>query len=219
MCMRMIAGLADRYWEHGKRLRPLEVVVAEYEQTIIDELDLMREAANCRSAETQLLAARTCSTCPMSTGITADPRCWFRSASTEYRSAIWPHCARRVPIFRCSLKMASRFSSRRCFATTSFHADMHPGNIFVIATDPDKPMYAAVDFRHCRHAESFGSRSIWPITSSHFSIATITASRNCTSIRVGCPRVLESISSKRQFERSANQFSTNRSRKFRSHRC
>jgi len=43
--LRMIAGLADRYWEHGKRLRPLEVV-AEYEQTIIDELDLMREAAN-----------------------------------------------------------------------------------------------------------------------------------------------------------------------------
>jgi len=43
--LRMLAGLADRYWEHGKRLKPLEVV-AEYEQTIIDELDLMREAAN-----------------------------------------------------------------------------------------------------------------------------------------------------------------------------
>jgi ubiquinone biosynthesis protein len=40
-----LAGLADRYWETGKRLRPLEVV-AEYEKTIIDELDLMREAAN-----------------------------------------------------------------------------------------------------------------------------------------------------------------------------
>ena len=41
----MLAGLADRYWEHGKRLKPLEVV-DEYEHTIIDELDLMREAAN-----------------------------------------------------------------------------------------------------------------------------------------------------------------------------
>ena len=40
-----IAGLADRYWELGKRLRPLEVV-AEYEKTVIDELDLMREGAN-----------------------------------------------------------------------------------------------------------------------------------------------------------------------------
>ncbi|MCL4166760.1 UNVERIFIED_CONTAM: hypothetical protein GTU68_010721 [Idotea baltica] len=27
-----------------------------------------------------------------------------------------------------------------------FHADMHPGNIFVITTDPDRPKYAAVDF-------------------------------------------------------------------------
>jgi ubiquinone biosynthesis protein len=43
--LRLLAGLADRYWEHGKRLRPLEVV-AEYEQTVLDELDLMREAAN-----------------------------------------------------------------------------------------------------------------------------------------------------------------------------
>jgi ubiquinone biosynthesis protein len=43
--LRMLAGLADRYWQHGKRLKPLEVV-NEYEHTILDELDLMREAAN-----------------------------------------------------------------------------------------------------------------------------------------------------------------------------
>ena len=43
--LRWIAHLAAKYWEHGKRLRPLEVV-SEYERTVIDELDLMREAAN-----------------------------------------------------------------------------------------------------------------------------------------------------------------------------
>ena len=43
--LRWLAGLAAKYWQHGKRLRPLEVV-AEYERTVIDELDLMREAAN-----------------------------------------------------------------------------------------------------------------------------------------------------------------------------
>ena len=37
--LRTLAGLADRYWEHGKRLKPLEVV-DEYEHTILDELDL-----------------------------------------------------------------------------------------------------------------------------------------------------------------------------------
>ncbi len=40
-----LARLADRYWENSKRLRPLEVV-AEYEKTVIDELDLMRKGAN-----------------------------------------------------------------------------------------------------------------------------------------------------------------------------
>jgi ubiquinone biosynthesis protein len=41
-----IAGMADRYWVNSRRLRPLELV-AEYQKTIIDELDLMREGANC----------------------------------------------------------------------------------------------------------------------------------------------------------------------------
>src|SRR5580700_611973 len=40
-----LAALAHRYWAEGRRLRPREVV-AEYQRTILDELDLMREAAN-----------------------------------------------------------------------------------------------------------------------------------------------------------------------------
>ena len=40
-----LAGLAQKYWREGRRLRPLEMV-AEYEKTVLDELDLMREAAN-----------------------------------------------------------------------------------------------------------------------------------------------------------------------------
>src|SRR5437016_4548760 len=40
-----LAGLAERFSRDGRRLRPLEVV-KEYEKTVLDELDLMREAAN-----------------------------------------------------------------------------------------------------------------------------------------------------------------------------
>ncbi|HMR02552.1 MAG TPA: AarF/UbiB family protein, partial [Candidatus Competibacter phosphatis] len=40
----IIANLAQRYWREGRRLRPVEVV-SEYEKTIFDELDLIREAA------------------------------------------------------------------------------------------------------------------------------------------------------------------------------
>src|SRR5262249_1054418 len=40
-----LADLAERYWSESRRLRPREIV-AEYRKTILDELDLMREAAN-----------------------------------------------------------------------------------------------------------------------------------------------------------------------------
>ncbi len=54
-----VAGLAERYWSIGKRLRPCEVV-AEFEKTLYDELDLLREAANASQlrrnfADTNLL--------------------------------------------------------------------------------------------------------------------------------------------------------------------
>src|SRR3984885_8248257 len=40
-----LADLAHRYWSEGRRLRPREIV-DEYQTTLLDELDLMREAAN-----------------------------------------------------------------------------------------------------------------------------------------------------------------------------
>ena len=142
--MRMIAGLADRYWEHGKRLRPLEVV-AEYEQTIIDELDLMREAANCSQLKRN-----------------------FAGSDMLYVPDIyWDYCRPDVlvqeriygiPISDMDALRAAGTNIQvlaengveifftQVFRHNFFHADMHPGNIFVIATDPDKPKYVAVDF-------------------------------------------------------------------------
>lgn len=43
--MYVLAGLLQRYWKEGRRLRPVEVV-REYEKNIFDELDMQREAAN-----------------------------------------------------------------------------------------------------------------------------------------------------------------------------
>ncbi|MDH3265580.1 MAG: ubiquinone biosynthesis regulatory protein kinase UbiB [Gammaproteobacteria bacterium] len=142
--LRMIAGLADRYWEQGKRLRPLEVV-AEYEQTIIDELDLMREAANCAQLK----------------------RNFSGSDMLYVPDVYWDYCRPEVlvqeriygiPISDMAALRAAGANIQvlaengveifftQVFRHNFFHADMHPGNIFVIATDPDKPKYAAVDF-------------------------------------------------------------------------
>ncbi|MDH3545589.1 MAG: ubiquinone biosynthesis regulatory protein kinase UbiB [Gammaproteobacteria bacterium] len=142
--LKLIARLADRYWEHGKRLKPLELV-AEYERTIIDELDLMREAAN-----------------------TAQLKRNFAGSDMLYVPDIyWDFCGPEVlvqeriygiPISDMdALRQAGTNIQRlaengveifftQVFRHNFFHADMHPGNIFVIVTDPDRPKYAAVDF-------------------------------------------------------------------------
>ena len=142
--LRMIAGLAAQYWEHGKRLRPLDVV-AEYERTIIDELDLMREAANAAQLK----------------------RNFGASDMLYVPDVYWDYCRPEVlvqeriygiPISDMDALRKSGANIQvlaengveifftQVFRHNFFHADMHPGNIFVIATDPDKPKYAAVDF-------------------------------------------------------------------------
>jgi len=142
--LRAIAGLADRFWEHGKRLRPLEVV-DEYEHTILDELDLMREAAN-----------------------TAQLKRNFQGNDMLYVPDIyWDFCRPEVlvqeriygtPISEIDMLRESGMNFQvlaengveifftQVFRHNFFHADMHPGNIFVITTDPERPKYAAVDF-------------------------------------------------------------------------
>ena len=142
--MRTIAGLAARYWEHGKRLKPLEVV-DEYEHTILDELDLMREAGN-----------------------TAQLKRNFQGSDMLYVPEIyWDYCRPEVmvqerifgtPISDMATLRAAGTNIQvlaengveifftQVFRHNFFHADMHPGNIFVIHTDPEKPKYAAVDF-------------------------------------------------------------------------
>ena len=142
--LRTLAGLADRYWEHGKRLRPLEVV-DEYEHTILDELDLMREAAN-----------------------TAQLKRNFQGSEMLYVPEIyWDYCRPEVMVqeriygtpisdmkalreaganIQLLAENGVEIFFTQVFRHNFFHADMHPGNIFVLLTDPERPRYAAVDF-------------------------------------------------------------------------
>jgi len=142
--LRLLAGLADKYWRHGKRLRPLELV-DEYESTILDELDLMREAANSAQLKRN-----------------------FAGSDMLYVPEIyWDFCGPEVlvqeriygiPISDMDALRAAGTNIQvlaengveifftQVFRHNFFHADMHPGNIFVIATDPARPKYAAVDF-------------------------------------------------------------------------
>ncbi|MEJ2345383.1 MAG: ubiquinone biosynthesis regulatory protein kinase UbiB [Gammaproteobacteria bacterium] len=138
--MYYVAGLAERYWREGRRLRPREVV-QEFEKVIFDELDLVREAANA-----------------------AQLRRNFEGSPRLYVPDVyWPYARRNVMVMErisgmpisntdqlraagIDLKMLAEHGVEifytQVFKHNFFHADMHPGNIFVSPTG----RYIAVDF-------------------------------------------------------------------------
>jgi len=142
--LRWLAGLAAKYWRHGKRLRPLEVV-AEYERTVIDELDLMREAANTAQLRRNFHGSDLL--------IVPDIYWDFCRPEVLVQERIYGTPISDMDALRAAgtnIKVLAENGVEifftQVFRHNFFHADMHPGNVFVITTDPDKPKYAAVDF-------------------------------------------------------------------------
>jgi ubiquinone biosynthesis protein len=139
-----LAELAQRYWSEGRRLRPRELV-GEYQKTILDELDLMREAANASQLKRNFAGSE----------LLYVPEVYWDYCRTEVMVLERIH---GVPISdMASLKGAGtnirllaengvRIFFTQVFRHNFFHADMHPGNIFVLLDDPARPRYAAVDF-------------------------------------------------------------------------
>ncbi|WP_369601197.1 ubiquinone biosynthesis regulatory protein kinase UbiB [Hahella sp. SMD15-11] len=141
--MRSVARLIERYWEEGPRLHPVEVV-DDYHHTIMDELDMQREAANTSQirrnfeqsdliylpriywdyTRPQVLVMERIHGIPIS-DVTA-----LRARGVDMKVL----AERGVEIFFTQV-----------FRDSFFHADMHPGNIFVDATLPERPRYIAID--------------------------------------------------------------------------
>ncbi|GAB6142117.1 ubiquinone biosynthesis regulatory protein kinase UbiB [Methylosoma difficile] len=135
-----LARLAERFWADARRLRPMEVV-AEFERTTLDELDLVREAANA-----------------------AKIRRNFEGSELIYIPEIhWPLTKQKVMVmerihgipvgeidqlraagadFKLLAERGVEIFFTQVFRDNFFHADMHPGNIFV---DPPA-RYVAIDF-------------------------------------------------------------------------
>jgi ubiquinone biosynthesis protein len=142
--MYVLARLARDYTREGHRLRPLEVV-REYEKTIIDELDLMREAANAAQLRRNFDGSALLyvpdvywDLCRADVMVMERIRGVLISDIEELRR-------RGANIQRLAENGVEIFFTQ-VFRHNFFHADMHPGNIFVRLDDPDYPRYAAVDF-------------------------------------------------------------------------
>ncbi|MFA7270277.1 MAG: ubiquinone biosynthesis regulatory protein kinase UbiB [Sterolibacterium sp.] len=138
--LRVAAGLLEKLWPDGRRLKPLEVV-AEFEKYLHDELDLMREAANCS------LLHRNFKDSPL----------------LLVPEVYWDWCDHTVMVMQrmhgtpigqidalreqgVDLAALSRSGVEifftQVFRDGFFHADMHPGNIFVTPAG----QYVALDF-------------------------------------------------------------------------
>jgi len=138
------AALMEKLWSDGRRLRPREVV-AEFEKTLSDELDLMREAANCS------LLRRNFQHSPL---LLVPEVHWDWCTSEvmvmERMAGVPIAQVDRLVEAGVDLKRLSRAGVElfftQVFRDAYFHADMHPGNIFVAIDEPNHGKYIAVDF-------------------------------------------------------------------------
>ncbi len=139
----MLAQLVHKVWPDGRRLRPVEVV-AEYEKTVFDELDLRKEAGNASQLKRN-----------------------FEGSSILYVPEVhWEYTHRDVMVMEriygvpisdmaalqaqnTDLKLLAERGVEifftQVFRDSFFHADMHPGNIFVSHNTPEDPQYIALD--------------------------------------------------------------------------
>jgi ubiquinone biosynthesis protein len=142
--LKTIAAIAERFLQGGARIQPLEVV-REFEGVVFDELDMQREAANASMLRRN-----------------------FKGSRDLYIPEVyWKWCKRRVMVMErvtglpvgdieglrahgVDMKKLARRGIRvfytQVFRDNLFHADMHPGNILVDASNPDDPTFIAMDF-------------------------------------------------------------------------
>lgn len=135
-----LARLAEKYWSEGARLKPVEIV-GEYDKTIHDELDLVREAANASQLRNNFV----------NSDMLYVPRVFWDYTRTNVMTMERIH---GISIRDVDALHAAGIDMRtlahngveifftQAFRDGFFHADMHPGNIFV----SESGRYCAVDF-------------------------------------------------------------------------
>jgi ubiquinone biosynthesis protein len=142
--MYLIASITTRVWSGGRRLRPHEVV-SEYEKTIYDELDLQREAANAAQLRKNFQDSDQLYIPEVYWDYTRDNILVLERISGIPVSDIDQIRNTGVDIKKLAERGVDIFFTQ-VFRDNFFHADMHPGNIFVSSDNTREPMYIAVDF-------------------------------------------------------------------------
>jgi len=140
----VLARLAERYLPHAKYFKPCELVM-EVAQTLFNELDLTREGANASQFK------RNFAHFPF----LHIPKIYWEYS---HHQVLVMERIHGIPIYdlaglnRAKInlkKLAERGINiflTQIFRDSFFHADLHPGNIFVSPDNPEDPTYVIVDF-------------------------------------------------------------------------
>jgi len=146
--MRVMASLVARLVPDGRRLRPREVV-AEFDNYLHDELDLIREASNCSQLRRNFAPETR-----RKYALLVPEVMWDYCATTVFTmermhgiqiSQIESLRAAGVDIKRLARTGVEIFFTQ-VFSDGFFHADMHPGNIYVSVSPATHGSYIALDF-------------------------------------------------------------------------
>ncbi len=139
-----IAALANKTWAESKRFKPIEIV-QEFERNLLDELDLHREAANASQLkrnfkDSPLLYVPIIYWDYVKENILVMERIYGIPVADV--AALKKHHINIKKLAECGVEIFFTQVFRDCF----FHADMHPGNIFVSPHHQENPQYICIDF-------------------------------------------------------------------------
>ncbi|MFT4677144.1 MAG: ubiquinone biosynthesis protein [Patiriisocius sp.] len=130
-------------WGDAKRLHPVEIV-KDYERTILDELNLQLEAANTNKLRENWLDS----------GKLYVPKVYFDYCRQNVMviERIYGVSSAKIEELRASgvnmqklAHLGVEIFFTQVFEDNFFHADMHPGNVFIDATDRENPTYIGLD--------------------------------------------------------------------------
>lgn len=142
--MQILAHMVERYYPDGKRLRPVEIV-DEYARTILNELDLTIEAANGAQLRENFKGSKVLYVPEIYLDYVRKNVLVMERISGVPVGDIETLKALGVNIPLLAKRSVDIFFTQ-VFEHSFFHADMHPGNIFVDVRNPADPTYIALDF-------------------------------------------------------------------------
>ncbi|MDN3652388.1 ubiquinone biosynthesis regulatory protein kinase UbiB [Thalassotalea ponticola] len=141
--MHTFARLLSRFYTEGKRLRPVEVV-NEYKRTILDELDLLREAANAIQLKRNFDGDKI-----LYVPEVYSEFCHKNVMVMERIYGVGVGEVERLKQLNVNMPLLAERGVEvfftQVFRDSFFHADMHPGNVFVDVTDVNDPTWIAID--------------------------------------------------------------------------